>query len=235
MNSFFKRCFTFFKELLFPLFCLSCEKEGNLLCDSCFAFVEKSGIFCCPICHQSRPLGRTCLDCKSSTFLDGHVALGTFSESSLWSKIIHAYKYNFVSDAEKFFENTLKEFIEKNKDVFAQIDLIVPVPLHKRRLAERGFNQSEKIAIILGKIVHLPVENILERHRFTRQQAKLKKDERLQNVQDAFVLKKDCLIKDKKILLVDDVFTTGATMGECARILKENSAGEVSAFTLARG
>ncbi len=235
MNSFLKRYFEFFKELLFPLFCIACEKEGNLLCDSCMYLVEKAGVFCCPVCQQSRPFGKTCIECKESTFLDGHCAIGAFSENSIWSKIIHAYKYNFVSDAERIFENVIKEFVDVQKEIFAHVDLIVSVPLHRRRLAQRGFNQSEKIAAIVRSILHLPGENVLLRQNFTHQQAKLKKQERLANVQDAFILKNNFDPQGKNILLVDDVFTTGSTLNECAKVLKENKAGKIHAFTLARG
>ena len=108
--------------------------------------------------------------------------------------------------------------------------------MHPRKYAERGFNQSEKIANLLSGLSQKPVVDSLKRNRYTNPQAKFNRQERLQNLDDAFdfIYKRDDL-KDKNILLVDDVFTTGSTMQECAKILKMNNLGKVIGFSLARG
>jgi ComF family protein len=115
------------------------------------------------------------------------------------------------------------------------LDYLIPVPLHPKRLRERGFNQ----ALLLGKALEdIPPAKIkpglLKRVRHTPPQVHLNPDERRQNVQGAFALKDPSGVRGKNILLVDDVFTTGATVNECARVLKKAGAGRVTVYTLAR-
>jgi competence protein ComFC len=207
-------------DYLFPHFCLGCREEGTILCFKCQATISVLGVFV--------PL-------ENTKFLDDHSALGFFEENSLLQKLLYAYKYNFVEDVLKIFEILMQQFLKLNKHYFDQIDILVPVPLHKRRLAERGFNQAEEIAKILAMELQLPLENMLIRKKSTKQQAKLQKDERIKNIKNAFALKDVATLKGKNILLVDDVFTTGSTLDESARILKEAGAERVKAFTLARG
>jgi ComF family protein len=118
-----------------------------------------------------------------------------------------------------------------------EIDFIVPVPLHRLRLKEREFNQSEILASRLAKYFNIPlIKNSLIRTRPTPPQANLSKEERLKNVNGAFKLRENELLKGKNILLIDDVFTTGSTVDQCAKVLKkEGKAREVGVFTLAKG
>ena len=114
-------------------------------------------------------------------------------------------------------------------------DLILPVPLHPKRLRARGFNQ----ALVLGRKLFPKNKkridpHVLERHQWTVPQTGLKRTERRRNVKNAFRIKNPEKIKNKKILLIDDVFTTGATVNECARILLKNKAADVEVFTFAR-
>lgn len=207
-------------DYLFPHFCLGCREEGTILCFKCQATISVLGVFV--------PL-------ENTKFLDDHSALGFFEENNLLQKLLYAYKYNFVEDVLTIFQILMQQFLKLNKHYFDGIDRLVPVPLHKRRLSERGFNQAEEIAKILAVELRLPLENILIRKKSTKQQAKLQKQERVENIKDAFALKEGFDIKGKNILVVDDVFTTGSTLDECARILKEAGAEMVKAFTLARG
>lgn len=234
MRNLFLHSFQFIKDILFPVFCIECNLEGTLLCQKCSFFLPRSGIYLCPVCRADAPLGRPCVTCQSLTPLSFHVALGVFEENNLLGKLIYSYKYNFLDDAMIFFDRSIKEFIEKNKSIFSEVQIIIPVPLHRRRFAERGFNQAEKIGESVSRYLSLPLENRVKRKRATRQQAKLGRNERLQNLHDAFVLEKN-IVAGKNILLIDDVLTTGSTLNECAKILREAGAHDVSAFTLARG
>ena len=123
------------------------------------------------------------------------------------------------------------------------MDLIVPVPLHGKKLRRRGFNPSfllvkdwMRIAEFLHvKIPDIPIAiNVLERKRWTEPQTGLGRKERLANVKNAFNMKNGMKIKGKRILLVDDVYTTGATVNECAKVLLKGGAGQVDVLTLAR-
>lgn len=113
-----------------------------------------------------------------------------------------------------------------------QIDAFVPVPLHASRRRERGYNQSELLAQVLTRHTKMPMRNWLKRVRHTEQQAHLGAHERRANVHDAFHA--NAAVKDKRIALVDDVLTTGATLAECALALQQAGAIHVTAITLAR-
>jgi len=115
-------------------------------------------------------------------------------------------------------------------------DLILPVPLHIKRLRERGFNQSGMLAGKLAREIHAPVShNTLIRKNQTQPQTRLKRAERLENVKGAFAISDVKKILGRRILLVDDVFTTGTTLSECARTLKKHGgAKEVRAITVTR-
>ncbi|MFA5211365.1 MAG: ComF family protein [Patescibacteria group bacterium] len=228
----------FVKDILFPIFCLSCEKvEETYLCEKCFEKLDFSGVFECSVCHKKSHFGEVCNKCKIKTSLDFEIAIFEYQEKYLIAKILHEFKYNFVEDLKNILEIFIDNFLQKNLDYFLDIDFIVPIPLHKKRFAERGFNQSEIIAKILAKKINKPVLNFLKRNRYTLQQAKLDREGRLKNLEDSFEIIKniDFDLENKNILLVDDVFTTGTTMGEAAKILKQNKIKIVKGFTIGRG
>jgi competence protein ComFC len=221
---------------LFPVFCLACDEEGEWVCDECFRFLQPLVQLFCPICHASTSCGEVCNKCTGKSYLTGHIAALKYKEDALIGKIIHILKYNYAEDVMSVIRRILHEFIKINKDYFYKIDIIIPVPLHKKRYAERGFNQAEYIARVLSDELSISMKNnILTRSLNTPHQAKLDRGGRLKNVEGAFSFTKFESIKEKHILLVDDVFTTGATMQACANILQKNGASAVSACTLARG
>ena len=128
----------------------------------------------------------------------------------------------------------MNNFIADHLDRQA-IDLIVPVPLYKSKLRERGFNQSLELAAQISKMFSLPLSsNSLYRRKPTISQTELSRQERLINVKAAFAVRNNLVFK-KQVLLVDDVFTSGATVNECSKTLLEAGACAVSVLTLARG
>lgn len=115
-----------------------------------------------------------------------------------------------------------------------EIDYLVPVPLHWKRERERGFNQVELIAKVLSRYFEIPVINALQRIKETQPQFDLPREERLRNVVGAFKISDPKLVYNKRILLLDDIYTTGATVAECCRVLKIGGARRVEILTLAR-
>lgn len=222
------------KDIFFPAYCLGCDKEGEFVCADCYKTLSHRGVFCCPVCHQENLDGSCCDWCKDKTVVDKHVAVLLYREENLIGKIMHSFKYQYTEDISSVFESLIKDFFGHYN---IEIDYIVPVPLHKRRYVERGFNQAEKIAEIVSKELNKPLQNILRRKRHTKQQAKLSRNDRLENLKGAFELdnKANVDLKNKVVLLVDDVFTTGSTMGECALVLKNSGVREVVGFSVARG
>ena len=115
------------------------------------------------------------------------------------------------------------------------VEMIVPVPLHVKRLRERGFNQAVLLAGYLARSRRIPISrDNLRRIRWTEPQVSLSPEERVKNVRGAFAVKKPGLFEGRKLVLVDDVYTTGSTVSECARVLKRAGAGEVYVATVAR-
>lgn len=229
------RFFSIIQEYLFPLFCLSCEKEGDWVCADCFSRrITISGVFYCPICHMVTEGGVACDACRPSAYITRHTALMPYHEKAFIAELLHTIKYNFSESAFIVLDRCIALFFKDRTDILSDIDVIVPVPLHARRFAERGFNQAEKIASHVATCTAIPIyTGGLSRPRKTLQQALLSKSEREKNVENAFVARP--VYKGKTILLVDDVYTTGSTMQACAKALLAAGAKEVRGFSIARG
>ena len=150
-------------------------------------------------------------------------------------EIIHRYKYNRALCFEPFLVDLLLHRAVPGLSA-AKWDLIVPVPLHHTRLREREFNQAERLARRLAAASGIPVEtNLLRRVIPTQTQTVLTRPERLANVRRAFATRDGKMLNGQRIVLVDDVFTTGATTSACAKVLRTAGAGEVCVWTVARG
>jgi len=151
---------------------------------------------------------------------------------------IHRFKYNGKTSLAKPLVTIMDRSITSNKIAGLSVhscDLIVPVPLHKTRLKERGFNQSLLLARELARLYNLSMDYLnLKRIRATDHQVNLKGKDRLINVKGAFAVEDKVAFKDKKVLLIDDVYTTGATIVECSKVLKRAGAKNVDVLTLAR-
>lgn len=218
-GSIFHTIFTFIKESLFPLFCISCKKEGKILCDICF----------------EKELERLSLQKEEvpGSPLSSLSYLTFYHPDSVVGKLLHEWKYNFIEEAGKRFTDFIHILLQKDKDMKDSIDFIVAVPLHKKRLAERGFNQSDVLVSAVCLVFQKEISHPLLRKKRTRQQAALSFEEREKNMSEAFLWNEKTK-KEGVYLLVDDVFTTGSTMNECAKVLLENGATTVHGFVLAR-
>jgi len=146
--------------------------------------------------------------------------------------LLYSFKYNGDVEVGEFLGRWFAGNI-LSKRVINDIDLIVPVPLHKNKKRERGFNQSEILARTLGSELNIQFKDPLIRVDKTRTQTKKSKTERIFNVKDIFDVNDKASIKNKHILLLDDVITTGSTISSCALILLKNGAERVSVASLA--
>lgn len=204
----------FILDILFPVECLGCQEEGEWLCERCFKSI--------PL--EVRFIEKECLD---------HVLVCASYKNELLKRAIHTFKYDYVSELSETLGKMLVKILRKVS--LPSEFLLVPVPLHKKRVKERGFNQAELLAMEITKGFGAPVVNALCRKRHTFPQVKLDEKERQKNVQGAFGCLEHSKIKNQNVILVDDVLTTGATMVECAKILKESGAKEVWGLVLAKG
>ena len=172
-----------------------------------------------------------CSNCTNSKYSFSK-ARSLFTANHLPRKIIHRFKYN----RHDFFEPLLKEWLLRamHLDLNLQPLAIIPIPLHKSKKRERGFNQSDTIARILSDLIRIPVEyNLLKRIVATDSQTHLSKIRRITNVKNAFICPKP--LSNGCFLVVDDVMTTGATAEACARTLMANGAASVEILTIIRG
>lgn len=222
----------FLLDLFFPIECFGCGREGVWLCLECFNKVPLSTNEECPVCHYFSAGGQTCIRCKRKTALDGVVSASSY-DNEIVHKLITGLKYKGLKELsfplaqvmiQKLYYQGL--FLEENW-------LLVPVPLHRKRFLERGFNQAELLAKKIEQATGLELALILRRRLMTPPQADLTGKDRLINTAGAFRVSDPFI--NKKVLLVDDVFTTGATMNECAKVLKKAGAKEVWGLTAARG
>jgi ComF family protein len=153
---------------------------------------------------------------------------------SVLHDVIHLFKYKGKVTVGEILGRMMADHAYPG---FAMADysLIVPVPLHPKRLRERGFNQAVILGREISKRFSLPLEFlVLVRHKFTEPQVNLGKEQRTANVRDAFVVRNEKKIEGQRIILVDDVYTTGSTIKECAGALMRHGAEKVAALTLAR-
>lgn len=218
-------------DLFFPKRCVSCGKFGSYICSGCLSKIEFIEKPICPICQRQAVGGVTHPGCRSKYGLDGLVVACRYKGSA--GIAIRSVKYKWQYDIAK----VLVELLVSSFWQFSvpSMSLLVPVPLHSKRRRWRGFNQAEKIARILASQYGLSVSELLRRTRETKTQVGLRRAERLKNVRGVFALKADANIKNKDILLFDDVYTSGATMGECARVLKKAGAKSVWGAAVALG
>lgn len=218
-------------DLFFPKRCVSCGGLGTYLCTKCVKKVETIDHPVCPVCLRQAVGGKVHPICKSAYGLDGLV-VGTRYRGPI-KKLIRKLKYRWV----KGMLAPLLYFLVKNISLFdlPQKVILVPVPLHNKRKRWRGFNQAEMVARDLSLRFAVPVVSILERVRETKAQVELNKKQRRVNVARAFRLKDELRekVSGKNFVLVDDVYTTGATMNECAKLLKHAGAKEVWGMVLA--
>lgn len=229
-------------DALFPVFCLSCRKEGEWLCANCLAEVKILDFQVCPVCEENiADKGFLCPGCREGqkSRLDGLITAVSYEDPTI-KKLVHNFKYRFVSDISRLLGKMILKALVRND--FPLPDFLVPVPLHPRRLRWRGFNQSlllaEHISEELAPLLKIEALEILERKKHNSPQMNVKNyKERLLNVQNIFALKPDANldpIRNKNILLLDDIATTGATLEECAKVLKSAGAKKVFAAVVAR-
>lgn len=227
----------FFLGLLFPNFCLGCREEGDYLCQDCQATLEILEYQYC-LCKSPLRLPKAgkCKSCRSKKLNGLYFALNY--RSPFAQKLIHQFKYEpLVKELTKPLASLIIAHFQllANPPDFSNF-IIIPIPLEKKRLKWRGFNQAEELAKELSSSLKILLSSdCLIKIKETLPQVDLSAKEREENPKGAFLLKKGDETKGRKVLLVDDVYTTGATMEEAARVLKEAGAKEVWGVVVARG
>ena len=204
---YWQRIFYTLLDELFPRFCVGCQKEGQTACADCLRSLPQ------------QPFWQD---------LDGLRVWSAYAYNACdIDRYIQAWKYRGAQD---FLPNWLS-MIDWPR---IEADLIIPVPLHKKRLLERGFNQADMIAAHVSKTLQVPRSSSVRRIRATKAQAKCDGDERRTNLRDAFLADR-AAVQGKRVLFIDDVVTTGSTLQACAQALQQAGVREIVCICIARG
>lgn len=216
----------FILDVLFPIECLNCRREGNYLCEKCFRRIKFNDLAALASARQN----------LKTTSLEKIFIAGDY-EDKLLRNLIKKYKYDFIKPLGEILARFLITFWNFQNDEQNEIPsslIIMPLPLTAKRLNWRGFNQAEILARAFSHYFNYDFSSDLKRRGRQKAQAKLSEAERLNNVHGVFFWD-GADLQGKDILLIDDVITTGATLDEAALILKEAGANAVYGLVLAKG
>jgi ComF family protein len=218
-------------DFLFPKICYGCGAWGEYVCADCLNKILVKDRQKCPACEKDSVFGKTHYRCQTNMAMDG-LSIG-LSYTGLLRTLLSRYKFSLVSDL----TDTLVELWVSLPDmqaVFSREPLVITsVPLSKVRFRERGFNQAELLARKLAMYLHWEYRELLEKDANTQKQSTLPRNERATNIEGVFRVvgaKKELA---PRVLLVDDIWTTGATMRECTRTLKKAGVEFVWGATIA--
>ena len=228
-------------SLFYPPFCAVCSgvvETGEYLCGLC---AEEAPRLRPPFCAKcSQPFAGaitdtfTCANCQNRV-LHFDAAVSAYRSRGVVRQVMHDFKYGRQVHLRHVLAGWLADALEDPRLAGRRFDFIVPVPLHSARKRERGFNQAELLAKALGRTTGIRLHPALERTRYTTTQTQFDRAERMENLKGAFRLRRGSNVQDLRVLLVDDVLTTGSTLSECASVLKKGGALSVHAATAARG
>mgnify|MGYP001775622871 FL=1 len=200
-------------------------------CPSCRAYVEKEGQWCESCLSEILRNKNLAYDAEVRRYISPIVAIGKYDKGL--KDLIHELKYQNDFAALPYIYTVLDRLDDEWQQFFADFDYVIPVPLHAEKLKRRGFNQVDRIFSPWAKAHGLHYADILIRTKKTKSQYSLNPSERSINLHAAFALKKDISVVNAKCLLLDDIFTTGSTLKNCAKVLKEHGAHSVSGLVLA--
>ncbi|MDO8676396.1 MAG: ComF family protein [Candidatus Azambacteria bacterium] len=232
-------------DLVFPRHCLGCRieltsKQASLICEACFDKIILNSALKCHICGLRIGQMEIHKNCRKKTNIKIIFSAGHYSDPIL-KETIHAFKYHSIESLKETLAGLMIKYIKKERleKKFAG-SILVPIPLTLRRRLIRGFNQSELLANELSKFLNCPVVNMLTRKKFTTPQADISDwKKRKENVSGAFILSppytQNYRFLESIVILVDDVSTSGATLEEAARVLKEAGVKEIYGLVVARG
>ncbi len=222
-------------DLVYPPRCLACGALGEeILCSRCIQGFRPVGALICNHCGRPRPRGEKCPDCAHAPARYITQARAPWIFDGPLRDAVHALKYRRKRRLARPLGGMLAQFLAAKPFKSPNFDAVIPVPLHPKRLRERGFNQATLLAEEVAQELGLPVLEALARTRSTQPQVNLHVHERAANVSGAFTVTEPKAIAGRTILLIDDVVTTLRTTDECARVLLDAGCISVYVASLAR-
>ncbi|SMC25169.1 comF family protein [Desulfacinum hydrothermale DSM 13146] len=229
-------------DWILPPVCAACGAAGLDLpvsgwCCGCLDRVRLVGSPLCPLCGRPYPATEAMPDHRCGECLEGRFRFDRARSAAVYEEAVQKGILELKFHGSLHWAEALAALILRNphtRDMLSAADFLVPVPLHPHRIRQRGFNQASVLAHRLARRTGHRVEKVLERRRKTMPQTRLSRRERLENVRGAFQVLNPHRVKGRKIVVIDDVFTTGTTLSECARALKTARAACVGVVTVAR-
>jgi competence protein ComFC len=227
-------------SLLYPAVCAICQESvapGEYLCDGCDDKVIRIVPPFCAKCSEPFAGAITgpfdCANCAHRT-LHFDAAIAAYRSRGIVRRIVLDFKYGRQVHLRHLVARWLRAAINDERIRDHHFDVIVPVPLHRARERDRGFNQAALLADLLSAEMSILAKPVLERIRYTTTQTAFDRGERMENLRGAFRLRKRADVRGLRVLLIDDVLTTGSTVSECAHVLKDAGASSVHVATAAR-
>lgn len=218
-----------FADLILPRFCIHCKNKLNLmentLCKECFPLLKFPS--------NERMLSEFSRKFETNKIINNFISLFIFEENSPIKTVLHQLKYEQKFMLGKYLGSLINDYLAE--EIYNwNADFIIPVPLHRLKKAQRGFNQSQFISKEISRLFSIKMRpGLIKRNRFTESQTSMNSIERRENMKGAFILSSKKNIEGKKFIILDDVITTGATIESCGKVLKENGAAEIFALSAA--
>ena len=221
-------------DFLFPKQCVGCKKGGTYFCHDCVARAKRTFPLVCPVCERASIDGVTHAKCKSGVSPEGLFSVWEYT--SVPRKLIIQLKYKFVEEAACDLARGVSLELSKSCPYWLKgKNTLVPIPLYWRRENWRGFNQAKNVGELIAQQMGWEFKDLLVRTKNTKHQVGLKGEERKTNVGGIFQIEKWIVLNlNKKIVLFDDVWTTGSTLKEATKTLKAEGFAQVYCLTLAR-
>jgi len=230
-----------FLTLLYPPHCAICGAgldRGQYLCTACNGTARRIEPPFCKTCsqpfHGAIEQEFSCSNCGQRRF-HFECAVACYQSRGIVRELLIRFKYQGEFYLRHPLGDWLAEGLADPRIAPEKFDCLVPVPLHPARERERQFNQAKELAKILQRRTAAPLLDCLKRVRKTTTQTQFDRAERMENLRNAFKMRDNRSVEGKNLILVDDVFTTGSTVDECARVLKKAGANSVRVLTVARG
>lgn len=220
-------------DVVFPPECTACGREGAWVCAPCLRVLARHLNVACPLCGRCTGRGLVCTPCRGDSNFLQCVSAFYYSNARV-ARMVHTLKYGFVTKSAPALASCMAR--AWNEFGGGSRGLCIPIPLHATRRSERGFNQAELLARECSREIGCTFrEDVLVRTRATPPQTELSREDRKSNIRGAFSCVLPSVVQGADVVLIDDVYTTCATLQEAARVLKECGANDVRALTFAHG
>jgi ComF family protein len=229
-----------FVNILYPIHCVGCKSpldplDERGICIRCANNIRRNPQPHCHVCGRSvHDEKHLCGECVKTAY-EFSAARSAYLYEGTVRELIHVFKYGCGLRLRGLLSRLVIDFLKDNASLSDNIDAVTFVPLHNNRLRERGFNQSKVLAEAVASDFGIPLINGLDKIKKTPPQSELSRQKRLSNLKGSFRVRSPKETAGKRILLVDDVMTTGSTLNECSRVLRQAGAVEVRCLTMARG